>query len=369
MSPAALDPQLRTSSPPTLSQIERDGESSLKHTHLTHTHTQLHTHPSLTQPHKHTSISLPTGPQPCPPLPSTQPHKHTSLHSALQPGPPLPSTQPHKHTSLPTAPQPCPPLPSTQPHKHTSLHSALQPGPPLPSTQPHKHTSLPTGPQPCPPPTQPQEQQSEEEEEEAGAVKMEVLTYGCRGAYQLPPSVPKVETKPEVTEKSSPAHYPSCTTASSERPAFRPGPEPQASSPPPLSPSPLNIVPDDPMAGMMTLLAASQMTQAVPPALPTLPQTEASSLGRDVASPGCLEVWALEGMTLLSDMASLEMDRIQLEQGEVLCGLDSLLEAGRKVLLEAIESQSHIDLPRQLHPSKTYSWRMRTDPQELFSKL
>nr|XP_046189365.1 trinucleotide repeat-containing gene 18 protein-like [Oncorhynchus gorbuscha] len=68
------------------------------------------------------------------------------------------------------------------------------------------------------------------------------------------------------------------------------------------------------MAGLMTLLAASQMPQAAPPALPTLPQTEASSLGRDVASPGCLEVWALEGMTLLSDMASLEMDRIQLEQ-------------------------------------------------------
>ncbi|XP_052365425.1 uncharacterized protein LOC127924851 isoform X2 [Oncorhynchus keta] len=209
---------------------------------------------------------------------------------------------------------------------------------------------------------------------------MEVLTHGCRGAYRLPPSVPKVETKPEVTEKSSAVHYPSCTTASSERPAFRPSPDTHASSPPPLSPcppspsppspsppspSPLNIVPDDPMAGMMTLLAASQMPQAAPPALPTLPQTEASSLGRDVASPGCLEVWALEGMTLLSDMASLEMDRIQLEQGEVLCGLDRLLEAGRKVLLEAIESQSHINLPRQLHPSKTYSWRMRTDPQEV----
>uniref|UniRef100_A0A8C7KIG6 Trinucleotide repeat containing 18 n=1 Tax=Oncorhynchus kisutch TaxID=8019 RepID=A0A8C7KIG6_ONCKI len=375
MSPAALDPQLRTSSPPTLSQMERDGESSLKHTHLTHTHTQLHTQPSLTHPHKHTSLH--SAPQPGPPLPSTHPHKHTSLHSAPQPCPPLPSTHPHKHTSLPTAPQPCPPLPSTQPHKHTSisLPSAPQPCPPLPSTQPYKHTSLHSAPQPGPPPTQPQEQQTEEGEEEAGEVKMEVLTHGCRGAYQLLPSVPKVETKPEVTEKSSPVHYPSCTTASSERPAFRPSPDTHASSPPPLSPcppspSPLNIVPDDPMAGMMTLLAASQMPQAAPPALPTLPQTEASSLGRDVASPGCLEVWALEGMTLLSDMASLEMDRIQLEQGEVLCGLDSLLEAGRKVLLEAIESQSHIDLPRQLHPSKTYSWRMRTDPQEqLFSKL
>eukprot|EP00063_Salmo_salar_P063618 XP_014038453.1 PREDICTED: trinucleotide repeat-containing gene 18 protein-like [Salmo salar] len=307
MSPAALDPLLRISSPPTLSRIERDGESSFKHTHLSHTHTQLHTHPSLTHPQLHTSIA--TTPQPCP-----LPHKHTSV-------------------SLPTVPQPCPPLPPTQPQEQQT------------------------------------EEEEEEEEEEAGAVKMEVLTYGCRGSYQLPPSVPKVETKPEVTKKSSPVHYPSCTTASSERPTFRPGPDTHASSPPPpLSPCPPPPSPRN--VGMMKLWAASQMPQAAPPALPTLLQTEASSLGRDVTSPGCLEVWALEGMTLLSDMASLEMDRIQLEQGEVLSGLDSLLEAGRKVLLEAIESQSHIDLPRRLHPSKTYSWRTRTDPQEqLFSKV
>nr|XP_046189359.1 proline-rich receptor-like protein kinase PERK14 [Oncorhynchus gorbuscha] len=86
MSPAALDPRLRTSSPPTLSQIERDEGSSLKHTHLTHTHTQLHTHPSLTHPHKYTS--LPSAPQPCPSLPSTQPHEHTSLPTGPQPCPP-----------------------------------------------------------------------------------------------------------------------------------------------------------------------------------------------------------------------------------------------------------------------------------------
>ncbi|CAB1350380.1 unnamed protein product, partial [Coregonus sp. 'balchen'] len=256
MSPAALGPLLQTSGPLTLSHVERDGEPSLKHTHLTHTHTQLHTHPSL----KHTHLT----------------HTHTQLHTP--------------HASLPSAPQPCAPLPPTHPQER-----------------------------------QTEEEEEEEEEEEAGAVKTEVSTYGCRAAYQLPPSVPeKVEIKPEVTKKLSPARYPSCTTtASSERLTFRPSPDthPHTSSPPPLSPSPpppspLNIVPEDPMAGMIALLAASQMTQAAPPVLlPSLLQTEAS-LGRDVASPGCLEAWAMEGMALLSHMASLEMDRIQLEQGE-----------------------------------------------------
>ena len=43
------------------------------------------------------------------------------------------------------------------------------------------------------------------------------------------------------------------------------------------------------------------------------------------------------------------------------CGLDTLLEAGRQVLLEAIESQSHIRLPRELDPNKKYSWRQKKD--------
>ncbi|KAK6312630.1 hypothetical protein J4Q44_G00182940 [Coregonus suidteri] len=284
---------------------------------------------------------------------------------------------------------PFPPRPLTQPaglntHPQVStLPRATAPDvkPRGPELRPDQGTSLKRDPDQEPPQLgmkRQTEEEEEEEEEEAGAVKTEVSTYGCRAAYQLPPSVPeKVEIKPEVTKKLSPARYPSCTTtASSERLTFRPSPDthPHTSSPPPLSPSPpppspLNIVPEDPMAGMIALLAASQMTQAAPPVLlPSLLQTEAS-LGRDVASPGCLEAWAMEGMALLSHMASLEMDRIQLEQGEVLCGLDSLLEAGRKVLLEAIESQSHIDLPRRLHPGKTYSWRTRTDPQQLFSKV
>lgn len=42
-------------------------------------------------------------------------------------------------------------------------------------------------------------------------------------------------------------------------------------------------------------------------------------------------------------------------------GLDCLLEASRQVLLEAIEKQSHIDLPRTLDPDKKYSWRQRKE--------
>lgn len=42
-------------------------------------------------------------------------------------------------------------------------------------------------------------------------------------------------------------------------------------------------------------------------------------------------------------------------------GLDCLLAAGKQVLLEAIEQQSHIDLPRTLDPTKKYSWRQRKE--------
>lgn len=42
-------------------------------------------------------------------------------------------------------------------------------------------------------------------------------------------------------------------------------------------------------------------------------------------------------------------------------GLDYLLKASRQILLEAIEKQSHIDLPRTLDPNKKYSWRQRKE--------
>lgn len=42
-------------------------------------------------------------------------------------------------------------------------------------------------------------------------------------------------------------------------------------------------------------------------------------------------------------------------------GLECLLEASRQILLEAIENQSHVDLPRMLDPNKKYSWRQRKE--------
>ncbi|CAB1452304.1 unnamed protein product [Pleuronectes platessa] len=76
---------------------------------------------------------------------------------------------------------------------------------------------------------------------------------------------------------------------------------------------------------------------------------------------------ALEGMALLSQMAQREMEQINQGQCLTLEGLDCLLEASRQILLEAIEKQSHIDLPRTLDPNKKYSWRQRKEP--LYSKM
>lgn len=116
------------------------------------------------------------------------------------------------------------------------------------------------------------------------------------------------------------------------------------------------------------MLAASEMPQAsAPPVLPALPHSEASLLGEE-GGAGPLEVWALEGMALLSHLAQLEMDRISQEQDLAMEGLDYLLEASRQVLLEAIEKQSHIQLPRELDPNKKYSWRQRKE-EPLFSKV
>lgn len=42
-------------------------------------------------------------------------------------------------------------------------------------------------------------------------------------------------------------------------------------------------------------------------------------------------------------------------------GLVCLLEASRQILLDAIEQQSHIDLPRALDPNKKYSWKQRKE--------
>ncbi|KAL0992513.1 hypothetical protein UPYG_G00094350 [Umbra pygmaea] len=196
---------------------------------------------------------------------------------------------------------------------------------------------------------------------QGGCSKLEVSTPTCQAEHQSSPPDTEGGLKPEVAKNSTPVHFPSCTMANPERWIGSPitgtppsSPTHRSPSPPPSAP--LTVAPDDSMSGLMVLLAASQMPQAA--LVAPLPQTEARSLG--TASPACLE-----GMALLSNLASLEIKRIQQEEDAVMCGLDSLLAAGRQVLLEAIEEQSHIALPRHLDPSKTYSWRHRKDTQLL----
>lgn len=73
------------------------------------------------------------------------------------------------------------------------------------------------------------------------------------------------------------------------------------------------------MAGMFALLTASEMARARPstPPTPTLiPQIENPPGGPDCSSAGALEMVALEGMALLSQMAQQDMEHISLDQGK-----------------------------------------------------
>lgn len=73
------------------------------------------------------------------------------------------------------------------------------------------------------------------------------------------------------------------------------------------------------MAGMLALLTASEMALARPssPPAPTLePQTDNPTPGADCRETGDLEMVALEGMALLSQMAQREMEQICQERGE-----------------------------------------------------
>lgn len=203
---------------------------------------------------------------------------------------------------------------------------------------------------PSPPPQQAERlEEVRKDKTEGGAIKMEVSSYSCQAVYSLPPPLTEAEPKPEVIK--DPERYPSCITADSEsqelaqmcasleqttstpceeeQPEFpvtslTPCPKesvtetPIYPSPTSNSPLPLIIGPEDPMAGMLALLTASEMAQARPstPPAPTLtPQLDALPMGADCSGAGALEMVALEGMALLSQMAQLEMEQINQEQG------------------------------------------------------
>ncbi len=203
------------------------------------------------------------------------------------------------------------------------------------------------------PPPQPTERLEEvqEEEKEEGQIKMEASSYSCQVAYPLPPPLTKAEPKSEVVK--DPEGYSSCITADSDslestqmctsldQTASSVSEQEQtdtpisslasaqkesvteapACAPPSTSNSPLPLVsgPEDPMAGMLALLTASEIARArpsTPPAPTLIPQIENAPVGADCSSAGALEMVALEGMALLSQMAQQEMEHISLEQGE-----------------------------------------------------
>lgn len=181
----------------------------------------------------------------------------------------------------------------------------------------------------------------QKEEKEGGPIKMEVSSYSCEASYPLPPPLTQAQPKPEVIR--APEGYLSWTTADSEPQEsalvsqeqtstsacaekqpdaaislLAPSQRDILSEPSVSSPATLNSTvpsPEDPMAGMFALLTASEMAKAHPCApAPTLTtQMEKSPVLPDCRNTGALEMVALEGMALLSQVAQQEME----DEGEL----------------------------------------------------
>lgn len=189
-----------------------------------------------------------------------------------------------------------------------------------------------------------------EEEKEGGPIKMEASSYPCKASYPLAPltdAQPQAEVgapegyppwtaaEPQTQESALVSREPTSTSARAEKqpdaaihllPA-RQGEtgrdSPPASPPTSHSASPL---PEDPMAGMLALLTASEMARARPcsPA-PTLPAQGDTCAGPpDCSSTGALEMVALEGMALLSQAAQQSTEPHGPDQGELMAVTDGL---------------------------------------------
>lgn len=233
-----------------------------------------------------------------------------------------------------------PPL-DTRPDPLGALHRSCSPVPSREEARETQKLQTLTPRVPSPPLLQRERLQGiREEDKEGGQIKMEVSSYSCQATYGLPP---ESEPKPDVMK--DPEHYPSCVAADSDNEELQhitsavceqeqphtpinshtPSQKESVTETPVYhlsasnSPLPLIVGPEDPMAGMFALLAASEIVQArptTPPAPTLLPQIEIHSLGVDCSGAGALEMVALEGMALLSQMAQREMEHISMEQGE-----------------------------------------------------
>lgn len=255
------------------------------------------------------------------------------------------------------------PLLDMTPEPLGPLHRSCSP---VCTSQDREADGEPPKPQPKPKPiplhvSSPPPQQSEtleevrEEGKEGGQIKMEVSSYSCKAAYSQPPQLTDTKPNTEVIKDSDQTKRPSCTTADSDSQELPPMcvsleqtssvvceqnqpdtpinlhtpiqkesvTETPVFPPPPTSNSPLPLVigPEDPMAGMFALLTASEMAiqarPSTPPAPTLIPQIDNSPVGADYSSAGSLEMVALEGMALLSQMAQSEMEHISQEQGVI----------------------------------------------------
>ena len=190
-----------------------------------------------------------------------------------------------------------------------------------------------------------------EEEEQGGPIKIEVSSYSCQAAYDLPPSRAEAESETQISQEPDRATYPPVLTADSDDqelsrmraaveqstsaaceqeqldtpvaplpPSQRESvPEPVCPPSAPSSPLPLVLGPEDPMGGMLALLAASEMARARPgsPPAPTLVSQAETPPAAPEGGAALLEMVALEGMALLSQMAQHEIHHISQEQGKL----------------------------------------------------
>uniref|UniRef100_A0A8C6YPD0 Trinucleotide repeat containing 18 n=1 Tax=Nothoprocta perdicaria TaxID=30464 RepID=A0A8C6YPD0_NOTPE len=136
----------------------------------------------------------------------------------------------------------------------------------------------------------------------------------------------------------------------------------------------LDIKPGDPLAGMNALVAATEMPQAC--SLLTPASVTPSQVKMEVLPDQALEHSFLQGITLLSEIAEMELEKRKQEMQSpesfpVRPTLESLLAASTHMLMEVLstpfmESLKTIRLPRELNPNKKYSWMQKKD-ESLYS--
>lgn len=186
---------------------------------------------------------------------------------------------------------------------------------------------------PSPPIQQDKGLQAREEEKEEDPIKMEASSHSCHAANDVSPACAEAAPKPEVIKGSEQMLYQSSTTAEpdSQEPSQMCVSLEQITStvceqeqsdascltqstcelPALSSPLPLVFGPEDPMGGMFALITASEIAQArasSPPPPTLVLQVDNPPVGSDLSSAGALEMVALEGMALLSQMGQHEAE-------------------------------------------------------------